>query len=151
MTWMALLTLLAAGTPGADEPKPVKPVLTLQVMDAPLDKQKPAQKVMVLQPLAADPSAPVPDCFHVEEPRRCLESDRAFPRFIGPISNPILSKDPRSTTEARALFVNNIIPPGHPFGGGNFQAVGLEVRVALTDRLTFLADKDGYLWLHPNR
>ena len=38
------------------------------------------------------------------ETRGLLESDRAFPNFIGPISNPILTKDPRSLTELRPLF-----------------------------------------------
>src|SRR4029079_12694137 len=60
-------------------------------------------------------------------------------------SNPVLTKDPRSLTEARALFVNNWIPEANPvLGGGAAQAYGLQVRLALTDRLTFIADKDAY-------
>jgi hypothetical protein len=81
--------------------------------------------------------------------RRPFESDRAFPRFIGPMTNPVLSKDPRALTEARLLFVNNQIDPASPLGDGSFQAYGLQVRVALTDRLSFIADKDGYLVIHP--
>src|SRR5262245_4481713 len=50
------------------------------------------------------------------EPRGFLESERAFPRFIGPISNPVFTKDPRSLTEARVLFVNNWIPHEHLLG-----------------------------------
>jgi hypothetical protein len=82
--------------------------------------------------------------------RRFLESDRAFPRFVGPISNPILAKDPRSLTEARLLFINDQIPPEHPLGAGDFQVLGLQVRAALTERLTFIADKDGFAWIHPS-
>jgi hypothetical protein len=81
--------------------------------------------------------------------RRLFESDRAFEGFIGPISNPVFSKDPRSLTEARALFIHNQIPGGHPLGGGNFQVFGLQVRVALTERLTLIADKDGYATINP--
>jgi hypothetical protein len=81
--------------------------------------------------------------------RGFLESDRAFDGFIGPITNPILSKDPRSTTEARLLFINNQIDPANPLGSGNFQAYAMQVRLALTDRLTFIADKDGYASIHP--
>ena len=88
-------------------------------------------------------------CTSCCQQRRLLESDRAFEGFIGPISNPVYSKDPRSLTEARALFIHNQIPGGHPLGGGNFQAYGLQVRVALTERLTLIADKDGYADLHP--
>ena len=83
------------------------------------------------------------------EPQRGLfASDRAFPGFIGPISNPILSKDPRSLTEARFLFVNDVIPPESPFAGGNFQVYALQLRVALTDRLSLIADKDGIADIH---
>ncbi|MBI1916203.1 MAG: hypothetical protein HYS12_15935 [Planctomycetes bacterium] len=82
--------------------------------------------------------------------RRFLESDRAFPGFIGPISNPILTKDPRALTEARFLFISDYIPSEHPFNGGDFQVYGLELRAALTDRLSFIADKDGLLSIHPH-
>src|SRR5688572_11788349 len=59
--------------------------------------------------------------------RRLFESDRAFPGFIGPISNPVLTKDPRSLTEVRALFVNNWFPEGNTvLGGGELQAYGLQ-------------------------
>jgi len=78
-----------------------------------------------------------------------LQSDRAFPGFVGPISNPVLSKDPRSLTEARFMFVNDSIPPDHPLRGGNFQVIGLQVRVALTDRLSLTVDKGVYAWIHP--
>src|SRR5258708_5184122 len=53
--------------------------------------------------------------------RRLFESDRAFSRFIGPISNPVLSKDPRALTEARVLFVDDYIPDESPLKGGDFQ------------------------------
>ncbi len=81
--------------------------------------------------------------------RNLFQSDRAFANFIGPISNPVLAKDPRALTEARMLFVGDWIPKDNPLNGGNFQAYGLQVRVALTDRLSFIADKDGYLAIHP--
>jgi hypothetical protein len=83
-----------------------------------------------------------------DRPRGLFESDHAFPRFVGPISNPVLTKDPRSLTEARLLFVSDYIPSDHPFGGGDFQVYGLEARVALTERLTFIADKDGIASIH---
>jgi hypothetical protein len=85
-----------------------------------------------------------------EAPRGLFASDRAFPGFIGPISNPVLSKDPRSLTEARFLFINNIIPPEHLLGGGNFQTYHLQLRVALSERLSFIAEKDGFAAVHPH-
>jgi hypothetical protein len=91
-------------------------------------------------------TAPVPEGSQLltESMRRPFESDRAFDNFIGPVSNPINSKDPRALTEARLLFVQNHIPTGHPLGGGDFQVYAMQVRVALTERLSFIADKDGH-------
>lgn len=75
--------------------------------------------------------------------RGLFQSDHEFDGFIDTLTNPVLSKDPRSSTYARFLFVNNNIPADHPIGGGNIQVYGLQVNVALTDRLAFIADKDG--------
>ncbi len=85
------------------------------------------------------------------ESRRLFESDREFSSFVGPMSNPVLAKDPRALTEAQFLFIQDWIPDENSLGGGNFQVYGLQVRVALTDRLTFIADKDGYATIHPGR
>lgn len=78
-----------------------------------------------------------------------LKGDTDFPRFIYPVSNPIFSKDPRATTHIRGLYIHNTIPSDSPLGGGNFDAAAAQVNVAVNDRLTILADKDGYLWLNP--
>ena len=78
-----------------------------------------------------------------------FRSDRAFPKFIGPISNPVLAKDPRSLTEIRGLFIGNSIPAEHPLGDGDFQVYAAQIRVALSERLTFIADKDGYANINP--
>lgn len=82
--------------------------------------------------------------------RDLFKSDDEFCRFIGPITNPVFSKDPRSVTEARLLFVNNWTPANHPaLGGGNFQVYAMQLRVALTDRLSIIADEDGYAVINP--
>lgn len=83
--------------------------------------------------------------------RKAFESDHEFARFVGPISNPVFSKDPRSNTEVRTLFINNWIPNGHGLfaGGGNYQVVATQIRVALNERLSIIADKDGYGFFHP--
>jgi hypothetical protein len=80
---------------------------------------------------------------------RSFRSDGGFPGFIGPISNPVLSKDPRALTEARLLFIHDNIPSEHPLAGGNFQVYAMQVRIALTERLSLIADKDGYAVIHP--
>lgn len=80
-----------------------------------------------------------------------LKGDTDFPRFIYPVSNPVFSKDPRATTHIRGLYVHDNIPGNNPLGGGDFNAVAAQVNVAVNERLTILADKDGYLWLNPGK
>jgi hypothetical protein len=79
-----------------------------------------------------------------------LKGDTCFPRFIAPVTNPVFAKDPRSLTYARGLFIHNTMDSDHPFGGGDFQAAALQVGVAVNERLTIIADKDGYAWINPN-
>jgi hypothetical protein len=81
--------------------------------------------------------------------RAPLQSDHAFPGFIGPITNPILAKDPRSLTELRPLFVAHWIPPANALSDGDFQVYAAQIRVALSERLQFIAEKDGYAVLRP--
>jgi len=72
-------------------------------------------------------------------------SDRAF-NFTSPMSNPLFFEDPRTLTEARLIYVNHNIPNSNPlFQGGNVQFWALQVRAALTDRLSIIATKDGYI------
>lgn len=108
-----------------------------------------ADGLSVAQPMDPLFAAAFADEVDVASDRKPFESDRSFPRFIGPISNPVLAKDPRSLTELQVLFVQNEIPDHHPLAG-DFQVYGVQARVALTDRLTFIADKDGYIVLNPD-
>ncbi|MCE9607716.1 MAG: hypothetical protein K8U03_22745 [Planctomycetia bacterium] len=77
-------------------------------------------------------------------------SDYAFGDFISPASNPLFFEDPRTLTEVRFLFVNQWIPSNNPvLQGGSAQVVAAQIRVALTQRLSIIANKDGYIWLNP--
>ena len=59
-------------------------------------------------------------------------------------------EDPRTLTELRVHFVNQWIPGNNPvFQGGNAQFLAAQIRVALTQRLSIIATKDGYIWLNP--
>src|SRR4029078_13640186 len=43
-----------------------------------------------------------------------MSSDSAFPRFVGPMTNPWLAKDPPALSEARPLGVYTLLPGGPP-------------------------------------
>lgn len=99
----------------------------------------PPSETPLYQPMSMDSLDCCPE-------RGFLQSDHCFDGFIGPISNPVLSKDPRTLTEARFIFLNNWFPSSHPLTqGGKAQVYAMQVRVALSERLSLIADKDGYI------
>jgi hypothetical protein len=69
-------------------------------------------------------------------------SDHRFGSFISPMTNPIFFEDPRTLTEARFIFFHHVIP--QDTGGGTVQLMAMQVRAALTERLSIVAAKDGY-------
>jgi hypothetical protein len=71
-----------------------------------------------------------------------VPTDPCFNDFISPITNPVFFEDPRTLTEARLIFANHTLPPAI---GGRVQLYALQVRAALTERLSFIATKDGFL------
>ncbi len=73
-----------------------------------------------------------------------LRSDHAFDDMILPISNPVFAIDPRSSTHARLLFINNWTPGTHlVIPDDSFQAYAGQINLALTERLSFIAQKMG--------
>jgi len=73
-----------------------------------------------------------------------------FPeRYVPPLTNPLFNETPFITSEVRLIYLYNDIPDSFPTiapGGGNIQAVAAQVRLKLTDRLGFIASKDGYVF-----
>ncbi len=65
-------------------------------------------------------------------------------RYVPPLSNPIFNETPYITTEARPIFIHHNVPDSFVTGGGQVNLFALELRVALTERLGFIATKDGY-------
>ena len=72
-------------------------------------------------------------------------SDCRFTEFISPMTNPVYFEDPRNLTEARVIFINHQIP-GSVLGGGDVQLLATQLRAAVTDRLSIIATKDGYIF-----
>jgi hypothetical protein len=79
-----------------------------------------------------------------------FKSDHAFDGFISPVTNPFLFEDPRSLTEVRPIFIFDKIPSAEPdFRGGNTIFFGTQLRIAVTDRLSFTINKLGGESLNP--
>lgn len=93
------------------------------------------------------------DCYDNYCPSSCSSSDwfscpiqpsnHCFDDFISPMSNPVYFEDPRNLSEARVIFLNHKVP--NAAGGGDVQLYALQIRAALTDRLSLIATKDGYI------
>ncbi len=71
------------------------------------------------------------------------KSDHCFDDFISPTTNPVWFEDPRTLTEVRALAVNHDLADAA--AGGDVQLYAAQIRLALTDRLSLVAAKDGYM------
>ena len=65
-------------------------------------------------------------------------------RYVPPITNPVLNETPYITTEARAFYFFNRIPNDFITDGGHIHVAALQLRLAITERLAFIATKDGY-------
>ncbi len=76
-------------------------------------------------------------------------SDRCFDDFISPMINFVHFEDPRTVTEIRPIFVHQNVPgrlgPGAIPAGGSVQLYAMHFRAALTDRLSLVGVKDGYI------
>jgi hypothetical protein len=79
---------------------------------------------------------------------RC-DREARFPGFVPPLTAPYLFEDPFITTGLSAWYLWNQFPDGSILDGGDIQIAALQARIAITDRLAFIATKDGYAWYNP--
>lgn len=71
-------------------------------------------------------------------------------RFIEPVSAPFLFESPVVQTSLQAVHLRHDFPRSSVFGGGGLDGYALQARVALTERLAFIAVKDGRVDFHPH-
>ncbi len=76
------------------------------------------------------------------------ERDARYDGFVAPMSAPFLFEDPFITTGISAWAIWHDLPERSLFNGGDARAVALQFRVAVTDRLAFVASKDGRISIH---
>jgi hypothetical protein len=70
-------------------------------------------------------------------------SDHCYDDFISPMTNPLFFEDPRTLTEARIIFANHHVP--NAVGGGDAQLYAMQLRAALSEDLSLIATKDGFI------
>jgi len=70
--------------------------------------------------------------------------------MISPVSIPTINEDPRIDTELRPMYMYTSIANSFVTGGGNYSVAAVQLRAAITDRIGFIATKDGYVWLNPD-
>ena len=91
------------------------------------------------------------DMFKGGQQRTAFQSDHAFDSFVSPVSNPFFALDPRSLTEIRPMFqwqhTNNSVPF---FAGGNNYFAGFSASVALTENVSLVLNRLGWMWTNPD-
>lgn len=79
----------------------------------------------------------------------CERSGR-WDGFHHPIVAFPLFEDPFITTGIYPIYAWHEFPNDSAFQGGSAHDVSVQARLALTDRLAFIATKDGYVWKRPD-
>lgn len=69
--------------------------------------------------------------------------------FEKPIVQPFIFEDPFITTGVYPFYVYHEFPTDSAFEGGDMHVAALQARIAITDRLAFIATKDGRAWFRP--
>ncbi|MBW7904259.1 MAG: hypothetical protein LC135_13010 [Phycisphaerae bacterium] len=77
-----------------------------------------------------------------------LTGMRGFEGFYEPIGSPLYFESPFINTNLRFLYLWHKFPSGSNLGGGDLSVFAAQIRLALTDRLAFIATKDGYSLLN---
>ena len=80
---------------------------------------------------------------------RC-ERQARYDGFVAPLSMPYLFEDPFATTGISAHYIWHEFPDQSITDGGDATVYALQVRVALTDRLSLIATQDGWMELRPD-
>lgn len=77
-----------------------------------------------------------------------LWGDRHFRKTPRPVGMPMYFEDPFINSDLRLIYVWHGIPNRSELRGGEIQVFAAQVRLALTERLQFIATKDGYSKVH---
>ncbi len=71
------------------------------------------------------------------------KTDLCYDDFISPMTNPTYFEDPRNLSELRFIYAHHNVPVAA--GGGDVNLFAMQFRARLTDKLSLIATKDGYM------
>lgn len=90
------------------------------------------------------------DCDRFLPDFTCDDREARPEGHVAPMSMPYLFEDPYITTEINLVGIYHNFPSDSIFQGGEAGVIAIQARLALTDKLAFIATKDGYTFLRPD-
>lgn len=69
-------------------------------------------------------------------------------RYVPPVTNFVYNETPYITTEVKPIYAYHHLSSDFVTDGGHVNVVALQARLAITERLGFIATKDGYSWFN---
>jgi hypothetical protein len=69
---------------------------------------------------------------------------------VNPVGMPYLFEDPHITTGLNFIYIYHDFPNDSVFMGGEAHVIAVQARLAITDRLAFIATKDGLMFFRPD-
>ena len=108
-----------------------------------------AAVMVVCLAAAAERANAESDCTGFFPDFRCERVGR-YDGFVMPMASPFLFEEPFITTGISAWSVRHAYPDDSVFQGGTASVLALQLRVAVTDRLAFIATKDGFVMHRPD-
>ena len=73
-----------------------------------------------------------------------LNGLQGFETFYEPVGSPFYFETPFIDSQAKFVYLHHDFPDGGPLDNGNLDVYAVQVRLALTERLGFIATQDGY-------
>ena len=70
-----------------------------------------------------------------------------FARYVPSVTNPLFNETPFITTEVKPIYIYHHIPDDFLTEGGSVNVVAVQARLAITERLGFIATADGYTFI----
>ncbi len=80
----------------------------------------------------------------------CPGHSGRYEGFVAPASAPYLFEDPFITTNVSAWHIWHAFPNRMALQGGHLNVVAVQARLAITERIGFIATADGFTWIDPD-